>query len=88
MRTINEVIDEVIDDHIIARTRHHAFAAALAELFARYPAPENDRPRREYRPVALSHARNGMFAGRNALPVGVLCIPTDELFTVHALIYG
>jgi hypothetical protein len=86
MRKVGEILDEVIDDHIAARTRHHAFAAALAELFERYPA--SDKLREEFRPVALRAAQAGAYQGSGAIPVGLLAVPTDELFAVHALIYG
>jgi hypothetical protein len=66
--------------------RHEAFAAALAELFARYPA--TDTLRADFRPRMLESAQAGVYELRGVLPQGLLCVPTDELFTVHALIYG
>lgn len=72
--------------------QHRAFAAALEELFRRYPLPEYKfqkvRWRREYdRDRALGYARSGdplwmveVFIDRH--------VPQDEIRNIHNLIYG
>lgn len=71
--------------------QHRAFAAALEELFRRYPLPEYKHRKtawqREYdRSVAIWNARKGdplwmieIFAHK---------VPLDEIRAIHTLIYG
>lgn len=71
--------------------KHKAFAAALEELFRRYPLPEYKYPkvawsRRYDREVAIRNAREG--APLFMIDVFVHRVPPTEIRTIHALIYS
>jgi hypothetical protein len=71
--------------------KHRAFAAALEELYKKYPLPEYKYRKRMWRRI---HDREA--AVRNALSGSPLfmidCfthkVPAQELRAIHALIYG
>lgn len=71
--------------------RHRAFAAALEELYRRYPLPKYKYPK-----VMWQRAHDRDVAVRNALrgcPIYMINVfahkvPPEEIKAVHTLIYG
>lgn len=73
------------DDH----TKHAAFAIAAEALFEEYPLPgEANALRRLERIEFIMNAGDGLYIATDEIPVGMLAVPPDELFAIHALIYG
>lgn len=69
--------------------KHEAFAAAAEELFKRYPlSGDQHAHRRVYRSDFVKGARDGIYLRTDFIPVGAIFVPPDELFAIHALIYG
>lgn len=69
--------------------KHAAFAAAAERLFEMYPMPGDQHAmRRLNRYEFLQKARDGVYLRTDFIPVGAVFVPPDELFAIHALIYG
>jgi len=101
MRPVGDVVEEVVDEYILKRKRDQAFADALVELFRRNPLPDYAHDMHHaVRGSALRKARAGGYADyakggmaywRRQVAENARedwNVPTDEVITIHALIYG
>ena len=79
--------------------KHAAFAAALEELFSRYPVPKYEHEIwYAVRETALRRARDGLFYSTSApvfyrqraedLARTDWGVPPEEVVAIHTLIYG
>jgi hypothetical protein len=69
-----------------AQDKDEAFAAALSELYKRYPPVTDERDKLRERVHYL--ASKGYYRNSISLPHGIIAVPPATTEAIHTLIYG